>query len=146
MLTGLIAVARPKLRETIFLLIGLAVIASSLLLLRFIAPTIAAAESVRDLLSAADQRGYGGLPVVQLHTVERTAEFYAANRITYGNDGEPLKFEGANQVIDAARRNGGRVLCIVPSQYAAQLMSLPSVQTEILAENGRVCLVKVEVK
>ena len=97
-------------------------------------------------MRTADQRGYGNLPVVQLHTVERTAEFYAANRITYGDDGEPVKFEGANQVIDAARRNGGRVLCIVPSQYAAQLMTLPNAQTEILAENGRVCLVVVRMR
>ena len=146
MLVGLIAVVRPKLRATIFGLIGIAVIASSALSLRFVVPAVAARESVRDLLAAADQRGFGGLPIVQLHTVERTAEFYAAGRIMYGKDGEPVKFEGANQVIDAARRNGGRVLCLVPSQYVAQLMTLSNLQTEILADNGRVSLVKVEVK
>jgi 4-amino-4-deoxy-L-arabinose transferase-like glycosyltransferase len=146
MLVGLIALVLPKLRETIFLLIGCAVIASSLLSLRSIAPTIAANESVRDLLSAADQRGYSSLPIVQVHTVERTAEFYAANRITYGNDGEPVKFEGANQVIDAARRNGGRVLCLVPTKYVAQVTTSPNAQSEILADNGRVCLVVVTVK
>ena len=146
MLVGLVAVVLPKLRETIFLLIGLAVIASSLLSLRSIAPAIAAHESVRELLAAGDQRGYGSLRIVQLHTVERTAEFYAANRITYGNDGEPVKFEGANQVIDAARRNGGRVLCIVPTRYVAQLTASPNAQSEILADNGRVCLVALTVK
>jgi hypothetical protein len=145
-LVGLIAVVWPRLRAPIFVLIGIAVLASSVLSLRFVVPAIAAHDSVHDLVTAADKQGYGSLPVVQLHTIERTAEFYAANRITYGTDGEPVKFEGANQVIDAARRNGGRVLCLVPTQYQGQLMNLPNVQTETLADNGRVCLVKVEVK
>ena len=145
-LVGLIAVVWPRLRAPIFVLIGIAVLASSVLSLRFVVPAIAAHDSVHDLVTAADKQGYGSLPVVQLHTIERTAEFYAANRITYGTDGEPVKFEGANQVIDAARRNGGRVLCLVPTKYQGQLMNLPNVQTETLADNGRVCLVKVEVK
>ena len=146
MLVGLIAVVRPKLRAPIFVLVGIAVIASSALSLRFVVPAVAARESVRDLVAAADKKGYGSWPVVQLHTIERTAEFYAANRITYGNDGEPVKFEGANQVIDAARRNGGRVLCLVPTRYLEQLTTSPNAQTEILADNGRVCLVLLTVK
>jgi 4-amino-4-deoxy-L-arabinose transferase-like glycosyltransferase len=145
-LAGLVAVVWPKLRAPIFVLIGIAVMTSAALSLRFVVPIVAARDSVRDLVNAADHKGYGNLPVVQLHTIERTAEFYATNRITYGNDGEPVKFEGANQVIDAARRNGGRVLCLVPTQYQVQLLNLPNVQTEVLADNGRVCLVKVEVK
>jgi 4-amino-4-deoxy-L-arabinose transferase-like glycosyltransferase len=144
-LVGLIAVIRPQLRATVFVLIGIAVIASSALSLRFVVPAVAARDSVRDLVAAADKRGYGSLPIVQLHTIERTAEFYAAKRITYGNDGEPVKLEGANQVIDAARKNGGRVLCIVPTKYAAQLMTLPNVETEILADDGSVCVVALTV-
>lgn len=143
---ALIAFVRPKLRAPIFVLIGIAVIASAALSLRFVVPAVAARESVRDLVAAADKKGYGGWPIVQLHTIERTAEFYAANRITYGNDGEPVKFEGANQVIDAARRNGGRVLCLVPTEYVAQLTTSPNAQSEILADNGRVCLVALTVK
>ena len=143
LLVGLIALALPKLRAPIFLLIGIAAIASSAMSLRFIAPTIAARESVRDMLRAADQRGYGGLPVVQLHTLERTAQYYAARRLTYGSDGEPVKFEGANQVLDAARRNGGQVLCLVPVKYLRQLIALPNARAEVVSDNGRVCLVVV---
>ena len=145
-LVGLIAVVRPKLRAPIFVLIGIAVIISAALSLRFVVPAVAARESVRDLVGAADKRGYGNWPIVQLHTVERTAEFYATNRITYGKDGEPVKFEGANQVIDAARRNGGRVLCLVPTQYVEQLTTSPNAQSEIVSDNRRVCLVAVTVK
>jgi len=144
-LVGLIAVVRPKLRATIFVLIGIAIIVSSALSLRLVVPAVAARDSVRDLVVAADKRGYGSLPIVQLHTVERTAEFYAANRITYGSDGEPVKFEGANQVIDAARRNGGRVLCIVPREYVTQLTGWPTAHTEIIGDNKRVNLVAVTI-
>jgi hypothetical protein len=134
------------LRAPIFVLIAIAVMASAALSLRFVVPAVAARDAVRDLVTAADHKGYGSLPVVQLHTIERTAEFYAANRITYGSDGEPVKFEGANQVIDAARRNGGRVLCLVPTRYVPQLTTSPNAQSEILADNGRVCLVSLTVK
>jgi 4-amino-4-deoxy-L-arabinose transferase-like glycosyltransferase len=140
-LAGIVAVIRPKLRATVFMLVGIAVIASSALSLRFVAPTVAANESVRDALAMADARGYRAWPVVQLHTVERTAEFYAAGRIIYGKDGEPVKLEGANQVIEVARQSGGRVLCFVPTKYLTQLMTLPNAQAEIVGGNARVSLV-----
>jgi hypothetical protein len=44
------------------------------------------------------------------------------------------------------RRNGGRVLCIVPTRYVAQLTASPNAQSEILADNGRFCLVALTVK
>ena len=143
---GLIAVVRPKLRAKVFILIGMAVIIPSVLSLRFIAPAIAAKESARDVFAAADVRGYRAWPVVQLHTMQRTAEFYAAGRMIYGNDGEPAKLEGANQVVDAARENGGRVLCLVSTRYRAQLMSLPNAQTEIVADDGHLSLIAVVAK
>ncbi len=144
-LVGIIALVRPKLRAVVFLLIGIAVVPSSIISLRYIAPVIAARESVRDLLSQADARGYGNTPIVQLHTIERTAEFYAAGRISYGSDGEPVKFEGAPQVLEAAHRNGSRVLCFVPSEYVSQLTALPNVRIEVIGDNGRVCLAAITV-
>ena len=107
---------------------------------------LARAESVRDLVVAASARGYQTTPVIQLHTVERTAEFYAANRMTYGLDGEPVKLEGVAQVAEAARRNGGLVLCFVPKQYESQLTLYANTRTEVIADNGRVSLVAVRVK
>jgi len=83
---------------------------------------------------------------VQLHTVERTAEFYAANRMTYAPNGEPVKLEGVAQVADSARRNGGLVLCFVPLEYQEQLTSYQDIQTEVIGNNGRVSLVAVRVR
>ncbi|HEY1403959.1 MAG TPA: glycosyltransferase family 39 protein, partial [Pyrinomonadaceae bacterium] len=69
---------------------------------------VAPRESVRDLLLAADGRGYGASPVLNLHTIERTAQFYAAGRLIYDEGrGEPLKFEGAGEVLEVARQRGG---------------------------------------
>jgi hypothetical protein len=145
-LTGVLTLARPQIRKALFILISLALLVTSAVGLRCAAPLLARPESVRDLLAAASARGYQTTPVVQLHTIERTAEFYAANRITYGPDGEPVKFEGVSQVADIARQNGGLVLCFVPKQYEGQLTSYANARTEVIADNGRVSLVAVRVK
>src|SRR6266850_6248977 len=135
---GTAALVRPQLRKVLVILIPLALFVTSAIGLSCAAPVLARPESVRDLLAAASARGYGATPVVQLHTVERTAEFYAAGRIMYGPDGEPVKLEGVAQVAEAARRNGGVVLCFVPREYEVQLTSYPSIQAEVVGNNGRV--------
>src|SRR5262249_36105932 len=121
--TGLIALIYPRARQTVFALVGVSVLVTSIIALEWAAPALSRKESVRDLLSAAAARGYGQAPVLQLHTVERTAEFYAAGRLAYRSDGEPVKLEGAMQVIDEARKRNGPVLCFVPLEYVSQLTS-----------------------
>ncbi|MDX6529864.1 MAG: hypothetical protein QOH41_2154 [Blastocatellia bacterium] len=143
---GAVALARPQLRKALFILIPLALLVTSAIGLSCAAPVLARPESVRDVLAMATVRGYGATPVVQLHTIERTAEFYAADRMTYEPDGEPVKLEGVTQVAEAARRNGGVVLCFVPKEYEAQLTSYQNIQAEVMADNGRVSLMLVRVK
>jgi hypothetical protein len=108
---------------------------------------VAARESVRDLLRAADGRGYGASPVLNLHTVERTAQFYAAGRLIYDETrGEPLKFEGAGEVLEVARQRGGTLLVIVPEEYAGQLLNFQPLATEVIGDNGTVVLVAARVR
>jgi 4-amino-4-deoxy-L-arabinose transferase-like glycosyltransferase len=140
---GAVAVVRPQLRKALFIMVSLAFFVTAAIGLKCAAPVLTQPESVRDLLVVASERGYGTTPVVQLHTVERTAEFYAANRMLYQPDGEPVKLEGVQQVAAAARGNGGLVLCFVPREYQTQLTSYPSIQAEVIANNGRVSLVAV---
>ena len=142
-IVGAIALVRPQLRRPLFALIAVAVIVSSIVILKCAAPVVARTESVRDLLSTAAARGYPTTPIVQLHTIERTAEFYAAGRLTYQTDGEPVKFEGVAQVLEAAQRNNGVVLCFVPLQFESQLTSFNGARVEVIADNGRVALVAV---
>jgi 4-amino-4-deoxy-L-arabinose transferase-like glycosyltransferase len=145
-IVGAAALVRPQLRKALFILIPLALLVTSAIGLSRAAPVLARPESVRDVLALAAARGYGATPVVQLHTIERTAEFYAADRMNYESHGEPVKLEGVAQVADAARRNGGLVLCFVPKEYEAQLTDYPNIQAEVMADNGRVSLVLVRLK
>ena len=143
LIIGAAALIRPRLSRSLFILIAVAVFVTSALVLKCAAPVVARTESVRDLLTTAIARGYPTTPIVQLHTIERTAEFYAAGRLTYQTDGEPVKYEGVIQVVEAARRNNGVVLCFVPLQFESQLTSFGGAQTEVIADNGRVVLVAV---
>jgi 4-amino-4-deoxy-L-arabinose transferase-like glycosyltransferase len=145
-IVGVASLVRPQWRNVLVILIPLALLSASLISLIGAAPILARRESVRDLLAAASVRGYGSTQVVQLHTVERTAEFYAFNRIRYLPDGEPVKLEGVAQVADEARQNGGTVLCFVPKEYEGQLTSYPGLRAEVIGDNGRVSLVVVSVR
>lgn len=107
---------------------------------------IARRESIRDLLQIAATRGYSSAPVFNLHTIERSAEFYAAGRIAYAADGNPVRYEGAGQVAEAARRGGGRALVIVPVEHTHQLTQYQFIQTEIIGDNGGLALVAVRVR
>ena len=139
-LIGAAVLVRPQLRRLMFMLIALALPATAIAL-KCVAPAVVKAESVRDLLNDAAARGYGDARVVQLHVVERSAEFYAANRISYQADGEPVKFEGVVQVVEAARRNHGVVLCFVPLEHESQLTTYQGGRSEVIGDNGRVTLV-----
>ncbi len=142
---GVAAVLRPQMRKALFALIPVATFVAAAVAIKCAAPVAARTESVRDLLATASARGYGAARLVQLHNIERTAEFYAAGRLDYGPDGEPIKLEGVTQVADAARHSGGVVLCFVPTEYESQLTSYPKIQAAVVAGDGRVSLVIVRV-
>jgi len=142
-LVGAGTLVLPRARKTVFLLFSLATLTASAVALHSAAPGVVRRDSVRDLLTIAAAKGYGAAPIVQFHRIERTAEFYAAGRVSYRPDGEPRMLEGANEVADAAQRNGGLVLCLVPTEYEYQLLSYSRVQIEELGNNGRVSLVVV---
>ena len=141
-LVGLFAVIFPRRRATAYILFACCAIGITGLAIRCSKP-LTARESVRDLVETASARGYSQVPIVGLHTVERSAEFYAAGKLVYGADGEPIKFEGAHDVVDSTRRAGGMILCFVPVEYESQLTSHQGVYTEVLGNNGQVSLVLV---
>jgi hypothetical protein len=98
-------------------------------------------ESVRELLRQADARGYAAAPVYGLHTIDRTAEFYAAGRLAYDAKGEPVTFDWAGYVAEAARRRADAVLVIVPVEYVWQLTGYSSLVCDVIGNNGHVALV-----
>lgn len=100
---------------------------------------LAAAESVRDLITAADQKGYTSAPVYGLGEIHRTAEFYAAGHVAYGTAGEPIVFENATQVVEEASRRGP-ILVLVPLAND-QLVRLKTFGAEVIGDNGDFALV-----
>jgi 4-amino-4-deoxy-L-arabinose transferase-like glycosyltransferase len=93
-------------------------------------------ESVRDLLRLADARGYANAPVLNLYTVERSAEFYAAGRLVYDDAGEPRMFDGTNLVTDFADERRAPVLVIIPTEHAGQLRAMGAARAELIGDNG----------
>lgn len=106
----------------------------------------AARESVRELIKQADARGYAAAPVFMFSRIERTSEFYAAGRVVYGPDGEPVRLERGDEVIAQARNAKTPLLIVVPLGSLWQLGDLHGVQTNTIAENGRVAVVAVNTK
>jgi len=140
-LVGLCAVGLPQRRRlciwgTVAAALGVVVIITACAL----AP-MARRESVRDLLQQANARGYANAPVYCLHAIERTAEFYAADRLAYDEQGEPVKLEGAGEVAALARARGNSLLILVPVEYVQQLTRYPWLTTEVIGDNGATALV-----
>jgi len=130
----------------LWLVVGLAFL-TTLIIGVSVLEKLSARESVRDLLRAADARGYNASPVLSLHHIERTAEFYAAKRLIYDEEGRaPLKFEGAGEVLEVARQRGGTMLVIVPPEYLEQLLNFQFLETEVIGNNGTVVLVAVRAR
>jgi 4-amino-4-deoxy-L-arabinose transferase-like glycosyltransferase len=103
-------------------------------------------ESVRDLVRLADERGYGTTPVFYMLTDDRTGEFYAGGRLGYKADGEPFRFDGADEAAEAARRNGGRALIFVPTKWQNQLTDYKAIETEIIGSNGLLTLAAIRTR
>jgi 4-amino-4-deoxy-L-arabinose transferase-like glycosyltransferase len=136
---ALFALFAPRARAVSFLLVGVSVILACAIGLKP-ARAIADRESVRELMRKADARGYSSAPVLFFLTDERTAEFYASGRLLYQTNGEPIRFEGAQQLPSAIRAKGDVGLVIMETRWEKQLTDYKSVQTEKIGSNGLVTL------
>lgn len=103
-------------------------------------------ESVRELMSSANARGYTHAPVYQMLTGERTAEFYAGGRLVYQADGDPVRFDGAGLAGDAAHESGQTILVIIPVEYLHQLTDYKAIETVVISDNGVHAIVAVKWK
>src|SRR5215207_1467256 len=144
-LTALFTLFTPRRRE----LCAVSVVGATLLTVALVVASgafgrVTRKETLGRALAEAAAQGFGELPVVNLHTVERTSEFYAAGRLAYDANGEPLKLEGTGQVAEFARGKGGAALVIVPSNEEHQLFEDPALESKRVAFNGRYALVYVK--
>lgn len=121
-------------------------VAALLLLMYCVAPAFAELESSRRLLQLADARGYSQTAIFGMQRRDRTPEFYAAGRIVYGADGEPIMYEGPGQVIEESRKRNEALLTFVPVSEVKQLTEMSSAQTEVLGDNVRYAIVAVRAR
>ncbi len=115
------------------LLIASTTAALVLIVLHFAAAPYANRESVRDLLALADARGYANAPVLAQRSDDRSAEFYAHDRVIYGANGEPVTFDEV--LVDQARAWGGRFIVFLPVEHAENLRRANGI--EIIGDNGK---------
>jgi 4-amino-4-deoxy-L-arabinose transferase-like glycosyltransferase len=104
-----------------------------LVALLFFAEPLANRESVRDLLLLADARGYANAPVLARGSDDRSAEFYAHDRVVYDAHGEPVKFDEIS--VAEARARGEKFVVFIPLEDAEVYRSTPGI--EIIGDNGR---------
>lgn len=121
--------------------IAMSVFLSFVAALNFGASLMATTQSSKYLLEQAAESGYGAARVYLLHDIDREVEFYAAGRVAYDNDGQPIKFEGVGQILAAAAPEKNRILVIVPVQYLYQFTDLDSAEAEVIAQNGKLAIV-----
>ena len=117
------------------------------LLLQFVVPKFAYADSVKGLMENANEQGYKTGKVLNLHTVSHNAEFYAAKRLIRTDDGKIKKFLGVLEVIEEIKRENGReVLVLVPLEYQNELLESSLVETKVLANNEELAIISVKNK
>ena len=145
-LTAVITLLAPRKRELCAVsVVGATLLTIALVVASGVLERLTRKETVGRVMAEAVAQGFGDLNVVNLHTVERTSEFYAAGRLAYDADGEPLKLEGTNQVAEFARARGGAALVIVHRDDERQLYEDPALESKRVAFNGRHALVFVKV-
>lgn len=125
-------VVRQK-KPTVPIVMASATAVLVLIALLFFARPIANRESAKDLLLLADARGYAGAPVLARDSDDRSAEFYAYDRVVYKPDGEVMTFDKMS--IDEARARGGKFVVLIPIEYVEDFRGTP--QIEIIGDNGR---------
>jgi 4-amino-4-deoxy-L-arabinose transferase-like glycosyltransferase len=134
-----VALFAPRRRVLNFLLFGVISVVVSVIALQP-ARAIADRESVRELTRRAEARGHGGAPVFYLLCDDRTAEFYAGGRLAYQASGEPIRFDGAQELPPAIRAKGSVALVLVETRWEKQLTDYSGVETEKVGSNGWVTL------
>jgi 4-amino-4-deoxy-L-arabinose transferase-like glycosyltransferase len=130
-------------RRASLLSMGASSLVIAILTLHCAATKPAERESAKRLLQLADAKGYSQTPIYGLQPDDRTPEFYAAGRVIYGPDGEPVMYIGPPQLVNETHRRGEVLLAFVPVADADALMGARAAITDVIGDNGRFALVAV---
>jgi 4-amino-4-deoxy-L-arabinose transferase-like glycosyltransferase len=142
-IAGSFAFLRRHKRAASLLVIAGATFVVLIVALRCAAPTMAERESSKRLLEIADARGYSRTVICGMQRSDRTPEFYAAGRVVYGADGEPIMYEGPSQALSESQRRGDAVLVFVPLEELSQLTEMAAAHADVIGNNRRYAIVAV---
>ena len=123
----------------------------------FAAEDAAERRSTRGLLREVAARGYTNEPLYGLYMFDRTAEFYAAHRVAYASDGEPLTLDSVGAVARVIQRaeeeptyaNSNSRPAILVMTYPDKQRDLTSnnaFDAEIVATNNEISFIRVRSK
>jgi len=142
-IAGILALFLRRRRKAALILIGAATLAIVVVTLRSVAPGLADVDSTKRLIQLAGERGYTHAPLFGLQRDDRSPEFYAAGRVIYGADHEPVMYEGIGQVIYESHLRKETVLFLIPLRDLDGLRQTESLRIDAIADNGRVAIVAV---
>ncbi|MEO7659560.1 MAG: glycosyltransferase family 39 protein [Pyrinomonadaceae bacterium] len=116
-------------------------------LLIFALPRFAETDSVKSLIAAANERGYGEAHVLGFHTVSHNAEFYAAGRLLRDETGKQRKLYNLAELNSALASQQGRpALVLVPLRYLENVTRNLNSTSEFIKDNGELAIVAVTAK
>jgi hypothetical protein len=102
---------------------------------------------VKNLIVAANSRGYADAEILTLHTISHSAEFYGAGRLQRLPDGKQRYLYGVAEVREFIERNENKpVLVLVPLEYLEDLTASDLVSSEVLADNGKLVIAAVNLR
>jgi 4-amino-4-deoxy-L-arabinose transferase-like glycosyltransferase len=142
-IAGIVALFAAGRRAASVVLISAATLSIVLTVLHCGSGVVADRESSKRLLQLADARGHSQTLIYGLKLDDRSPEFYAAGRVIYRPDGEPVIYEGPPQLVNECRRRGTTLLAFVYLEGVSELQSAHAAYTEVIGENGKVALVAV---
>ncbi len=139
---------RSKRRENIIKIVAALMFILVIVSVRFFAPRFAEPETVKNLISAAGDKGFADQKIASLYTVSHNLEFYAPNRLIREPDGKLKRYDDFSVLVKDAKNDfGGKILIVVPLKDAPKLMENgESATVKIIAENGESAIVEVTAK
>jgi 4-amino-4-deoxy-L-arabinose transferase-like glycosyltransferase len=140
---GALALLLRQSKQTAALFVGVATLAIVAVASHSVALGLVDSESSKKLIQLADERGYGYSRVFALQRDDRSPEYYAAGRVVYGEDHEPVMYDGIGQVIYETHLRKETLLVLIPMRDLGSLRQAESVKIDEIANNGRVALVAV---
>ena len=136
-----------KWREIALQILAFLMLAVAFLILQFFSEPYARHETVKNLIVAANSRGFADAKLLTLHTISHSAEFYAAGRLQRLPDGKQRYLYGVAEVKEFIEQNENKpVLVLVPHEYLEDLTASDLVSSEILADNGKLVIAAVNLR